>query len=185
MKNLIGNEWKSASTNEYVEVRNPYNHMILDTVPNSSYDDINEAVRVSDNAIKYWAGISINERCEIMIKFVELVKKDHFDLAKLLTSETGKNIIDTEEEIDRLIELTTAFVEKARHMYGSVIPEGLDNDNNSTIQITSREPIGIVAAFLPFNFPVITFAHKVPAALIMGNTVIVKPSCKTPLTITK
>ena len=185
MKNLIGNEWKSASTNEYVEVRNPYNHMILDTVPNSSYDDVNEAVKVSDNAIKYWAGVSINERCEIMLKFVELVKKDHFDLAKLLTSETGKNIVDTEEEIDRLIDLTIAFVEKARHMYGSVIPEGLDKDNNSTIQMTSREPIGKIAAFLPFNFPVITFAHKVPAALIMGNTVIVKPSCKTPLTITK
>ena len=51
MKNLIGNVWNSASTNEYVEVRNPYNHMILDTVPNSSYDDVNEAVKVSDTLL--------------------------------------------------------------------------------------------------------------------------------------
>ena len=76
MKNLIGNAWKSASTKEYVEVRNPYNHKILDTIPNSSYDDVNEAVKVSDNAIKYWTGVPINERCEIMLKFVELVRKD-------------------------------------------------------------------------------------------------------------
>lgn len=185
MKNLIGNEWKKSSTNEYVEVRNPYNHMILDTVPNSSFDDINEAVKVSYRSRKKWEGISINERCEIMLKFRELVSKERFELAKLLTNETGKRISDSQEEINDLIELTTAFVEKARHMYGNVIPAGLDSQNNNTIQLTSREPIGIIAAILPFNFPVVTFAHKVPAALIMGNTVIVKPSCKTPLTITK
>ena len=103
----------------------------------------------------------------------------------MLTAETGKKIIDSQNEIDSLIELTNAFVEKARHMYGNVIPDGVDKDNANTIQMTSREPIGIVAAILPYNFPVMTFAHKVPAALIMGNTVIVKPSSKAPLTITK
>lgn len=185
MKNLIGNSWKAASNNDYIEVRNPYNYMILDTVPNSSFDDVNEAVKISDEAKKRWAGISINERCELILKFCELVKKDRYELAKLLTNESGKNIVDSEEEIDALIDLTTAFVEKARHMYGDVIPNGLDNQNDNTIQLTTREPIGIIAAILPFNFPAITFAHKVPAALIMGNTVIVKPSCKTPLTITK
>jgi len=185
MKNLIGNEWKSSSTNEFVEVRNPYDLNIIDTVPNSGFDDINEAVKIANKARKYWLGISINERCEIILKFKEFVEKERFDLAKLLTSETGKNIIDSQNEIDKLIELTTAFVEKARHLYGDVIPAGLDNHNNNTIQMTSREPIGIIAAILPFNFPTLTFAHKVPAALIMGNSVIVKPSCKTPLTITK
>ncbi len=185
MKNLIGNTWKSSQTSDYVEVRNPYNNMILDTVPNSDYDDINEAVKLANKAKKYWLGLSINERSEIILKFSDVVKKERFELAKLLTSETGKNIQEAEEEIDSLISLTTAFVEKARHMYGDVIPAGLDDQNDNTIQITSREPIGVIAAMLPFNFPVISFAHKVPAALIMGNTVIVKPSSKAPLTITK
>ncbi|MBQ7104602.1 MAG: aldehyde dehydrogenase [Bacilli bacterium] len=185
MKNLIGNTWKSSQTSDYVEVRNPYNNMILDTVPNSDYDDINEAVKLANKAKKYWLGLSINERSEIILKFSDVVKKERFELAKLLTSETGKNIQESEEELDSLISLTTAFVEKARHMYGDVIPAGLDDQNDNTIQITSREPIGVIAAMLPFNFPVISFAHKVPAALIMGNTVIVKPSSKAPLTITK
>lgn len=185
MKNLIGNTWKSSQTSDYVEVRNPYNNMILDTVPNSDYDDINEAVKLANKAKKYWLGLSINERSEIILKFSDVVKKERFELAKLLTSETGKNIQEAEEELDSLISLTTAFVEKARHMYGDVIPAGLDDQNDNTIQITSREPIGVIAAMLPFNFPVISFAHKVPAALIMGNTVIVKPSSKAPLTITK
>ena len=185
MKNLIGNSWKPASNGEYIKVFNPYNYMILDTIPNSTYDDINEAVKISHESKKKWIGLSIHERCEIMLKFRELVKKEQYELAKLLTSESGKNITDSESEIADLISLTTAFVEKARHMYGDVIPAGLDEENDDTIQITSREPIGLVAAILPFNFPVITFGHKVPSALIMGNTVIVKPSCKTPLTITK
>lgn len=185
MKNLIGNTWKSSQTSDYVEVRNPYNNMILDTVPNSNYDDINEAVKLANKAKKYWFGLSINERSELLLKFSEVVKKERFELAKLLTSETGKNIHESEEEMDILISLISAFVEKARHMYGDVIPAGLDKENDNTIQITSREPIGVIAAMLPFNFPVVSFAHKVPAALIMGNTVIVKPSSKTPLTITK
>ena len=170
---------------EVIRVNNPYNDMLLDTVPNSNYDDINEAVKLSYTSRKNWSGININERCEIILKFKELVQSEKQELSKLLTSETGKNISESIEEVESLIELTTAFVEKARHMYGSVIPNGLDSKNESTIELTSREPIGIIAAILPFNFPVITFAHKVPAALIMGNTVIVKPSCKAPLTITK
>jgi len=185
MRNLIGNEWKTSSTKEIIQVKNPYNQMLLDTIPNSSNDDINEAVRVSNQSRKYWSGISINERCEIMLSFRELVKKESFELAKLLTNETGKNISESKEEIFNLMELVTVFVEKARHMYGNVIPNGLDDKNNYTIQLTSRESIGIVVAILPFNFPVMTFARKVLAALIMGNNAIVKPSSKAPLTITK
>ena len=185
MRNLIGNEWKLSTTNEIVQVVNPYLGNLLDTIPNSSFDDVNEAVKIAYISKKYWAGISINERCEIILKFRDLVKKERSDLAALLTNETGKRIIESLDEIDSLIELTTAFVEKARHMYGDVIPNGIDGKNENTIQMTSREPIGIIAAILPYNFPVITFAHKVPAALIMGNTVIVKPSCKAPLTVTK
>ena len=185
MKNLIGNEWKPSSIGEIVEVRNPYNNVLIDTVPNSSFDDINEAIKIADNARRRWIGIPINERCEIMLKFKALVKKELLDLAKSLTNETGKSIVETKEEIKDLIELTQAFVEKARHMYGNIIPAGLDSQNDTTIQMTSREPIGIVAAILPFNMPVKTFAHKVPAALIMGNTVVIKPSSKTPLTTTR
>lgn len=185
MKNLIGNSWRSSSSNEVIEVQNPYSHIILDTVPNSNLDDINEAVQISDESRKSWYGISINERCEIILKFKDLVKEERYDLAKLLTNETGKNIVDAQEEIDNLIDLSTAFVEKARHLYGDLIPAGVTNKNNNTIQMTSRAPIGIVGVILPCNFPVLCFAHKVPPALLMGNMVIVKPSSKAPLTVIK
>ena len=142
-------------------------------------------MQISDESRRSWYGISINERCEIILKFKDLVKEERYDLAKLLTNETGKNIVDAQEEIDNLIDLSTAFVEKARHLYGDLIPAGVTNKNNNTIQMTSRAPIGIVGVILPCNFPVLCFAHKVPPALLMGNTVIVKPSSKAPLTVIK
>ena len=69
MKNLIGNEWRASSSNEVIRVNNPYNDMLLDTVPNSNYDDINEAVKLSYTSRKNWSSININERCEIILKF--------------------------------------------------------------------------------------------------------------------
>ena len=107
MRNLIGNEWKTSSTKEVIKVHNPYNGIVIDTIPNSSFDDINEAVKLSDKAKKRWSGITINERCEILLKFKDLVKKEQFELAKLLTNETGKNITESEEEIECLVDLTT------------------------------------------------------------------------------
>ena len=84
MKNLIGNSWRSSSSNEVIEVQNPYSHVVLDTVPNSNFDDINEAVQISDESRKDWYGISINERCEIILKFKDLVKEERYDLVKLI-----------------------------------------------------------------------------------------------------
>ncbi len=183
MKNLIGNEWKSALNKETIEVHNPYDNSLLDTIPNSSYDDVNLIVAEAYKAQKRWMGLSVYDRSEFILKFKDLVSNEKEELATLLTNESGKNINESRDEINNLVELCIAFVEKARHMYGVLIPPS--NDDNDTIQMTSREPIGIIAAILPYNFPVASFAHKVPAALIMGNCVIVKPSSKVPLTITK
>lgn len=82
MKNLVGNNWLASSTNEIVEVRNPYNNALIDTVPNSSFDDVNEIVKLSYKAKKAWVGVSIDERCQVMLKFRDLVKKNKFELAK-------------------------------------------------------------------------------------------------------
>src|SRR5699024_5644538 len=78
-----------------------------------------------------------------------------------------------------------AFVERAKHLYGEAIPAGQEIGQEKTIQITVQEPLGVVAAIIPFNFPCDLFGQKVPSALMMGNAVIVKPSTYNPLTLTK
>ncbi len=185
MKNLIANNWVDASSGETIDVFNPYSNRLIDKIPSSAYEDINECVKVSHEVKDLWAKTSIYERSLIIEKFSLAVKNRIDELANTLTRETGKPIKESYEELNRFLAVVPAYVEKARHMYSNFIPAGLEKEEEYTVQTTTRNPIGVVAVFIPSNSPVLTFAHKVPASLLMGNTVIIKPSSKAPLTITK
>ena len=185
MKNLIGKNWMDASDGKVIEVTNPATNEFIDTVPNSSLDDVDMAVKEAIIGQKVWAKVPIHERGKILMKFNELVKSHRDELAKLLSDETGKPITEAYGEIDNVDIGVPAFVEKAKHEYGHLIPRGSEKGNERTIQYTVQEPLGVVAAIIPFNFPSDLFCQKVPSALIMGNAVIVKPSTYNPLTLTK
>lgn len=185
MKNLIGKNWMDASDGKVIEVTNPATNEFIDTVPNSSLDDVDMAVKEAIIGQKVWAKVPIHERGKILMKFNELVKSHRDELAKLLSDETGKPITEAYGEIDNVDIGVPAFVEKAKHEYGHLIPRGSEKGNEKTIQYTVQEPLGVVAAIIPFNFPSDLFCQKVPSALMMGNSVIVKPSTYNPLTLTK
>ena len=185
MKNLIGKNWMDASDGNVIEVTNPATNEFIDTVPNSSLDDVDMAVKEAIIGQKVWAKVPIHERGKILMKFNELVKSHRDELAKLLSDETGKPITEAYGEIDNVDIGVPAFVEKAKHEYGHLIPRGSEKGNERTIQYTVQEPLGVVAAIIPFNFPSDLFCQKVPSALMMGNSVIVKPSTYNPLTLTK
>lgn len=185
MKNLIGNKWMDASNKKTIEVRNPANNELIDTVPASTLDDIDICVKEAVEAQKKWAEVPLHERGEILLRFKELVYKDREELAELLCSETGKPISEARAEIANVQISVPAFVEAAKHLYGNVIVPGREAGQEDTIQMTTYEPVGVVAAIIPFNFPVDLFGQKVPSSLIMGNAVIIKPSTANPLTLTK
>ena len=185
MKNLIGKNWMDASDGKVIEVTNPATNEFIDTVPNSSLDDVDMAVKEAIIGQKVWAKVPIHERGKILMKFNELVKSHRDELAKLLSDETGKPITEAYGEIDNVDIGVPAFVEKAKHEYGHLIPRGSEKGNERTIQYTVQEPLGVVAAIIPFNFPSDLFCQKVPSALMMGNAVIVKPSTYNPFTLTK
>ena len=183
MKNLIGYDWKDSSNGNIIEVTNPATGELIDTVPNVSLEDVNEATRVAEIEQKKWAEISIYERAEKIYKFVDLVEKNKDRLAKLLSDETGKPIKEAIAEIANVKIGATAFVERAKHLYNDSFPVGQEAGQEKTMQITIRQPIGVVVAILPFNFPSDLFCQKVPPALLMGNSIIVKPSNYNPLTL--
>ena len=101
----------------------------------------------------------------------------------LLSNETGKPIREARGEIANVRIGVRGFVEKAKHLYGKSVPEGSEAGQEKTIQFTKRYPIGVIAAIIPFNFPSDLFCQKVPPALMMGNSIIVKPSNYNPLTL--
>lgn len=185
MKNLIGKEWVDSSNGAVTEVTNPATMELIDTVPNSTLEDVDKAVKEAQAGQKVWAQVPIHERGRILLEFAKICEANKDELATLLCKETGKPITEAIGEIANLQISTPAFVERAKHLYGTSIPAGIEPGQESTIQITVQEPLGVVACIIPFNFPCDLFGQKVPSALIMGNAVIVKPSTYNPLTLTK
>ncbi len=184
-KNLIGVNWCDASDGNIITITNPANNETIDTVPESSKLDCDRAVEAAKIAQKEWEKVPIHERAAKLMKFVSLVERDKDSLAKLLSDETGKPITEAIGEIANVSIGVPSFCERAKHEYGCVIPSGQEKGNEKTIQYTIQAPLGVVVAVIPFNFPSDLFCQKVPAALLMGNAVILKPSAHNPLTLTK
>ena len=183
MKNLIGYEWKDASNGAVIEVVNPAKQELIDTVPNVTLEDVDTAVKVAQIEQKKWEKVSIYDRADILYKFVDLVEENKERLARLLSDETGKPIKEARGEIANVRIGVRGFVEKAKHLYDNSVPVGQEAGQEKTMQVTKRYPLGVIAAIIPFNFPSDLFCQKVPPALMMGNSIIVKPSNYNPLTL--
>ena len=183
MKNLIGKEWKDASNGAKIEVINPANQELIDTVPNVTLEDVDVAVKVAKEEQKNWEKVPIHERADILYKFVDLIEENKERLAQLLSNETGKPIKEAIGELANVKIGVTAFVERAKHLYDNSVPVGQEAGQEKTMQVTKRYPVGVIAAIIPFNFPSDLFCQKVPPALMMGNSIIVKPSNYNPLTL--
>ena len=185
MKSLIGSEWRDAKDNNTIKVINPATNELIDTVPSLSAEEVNEAIDYAFNHQKEWESVPMHEKCDVLMKFVKLVEDNKDELAKTLSDETGKPIKEARNEIANISIGVPAYVEKAKHEYGSLIPRGSEKGQENTIQYTIRQPLGVVAAIIPFNFPSDIFINKIPPALLMGNAVILKPASANPLTLTR
>lgn len=183
MKNIVGSEKLDASNEAVIEIENPATGEFIDTVPNSTEEDVDKVVKIAKDAQKEWERTPLHERGRILERFVDLVEANQEELANLLSRETGKPIVEARAEIGNTRMFVYGYVEKAKHLYGITIPTGNEKGQEKTMQMTIRQALGVVACIIPFNFPCDLFGQKVPSALIMGNSVIVKPSTYNPLTL--
>ena len=183
VKNLIGYEWKDASNGAVIEVVNPATQELIDTVPNVTDEDVDTAVKVAVEEQKKWEKVSIYERADILYKFVDLVEENKERLAVLLSNESGKPIKEAIGEVANVKVGVRAFAERAKHLYAESIYGDAEPGYEKDIALTKRYPLGVVVAIIPFNFPSDLFCQKVPPALMMGNSIIVKPSNYNPLTL--
>lgn len=183
MQMIINGKTVDASNKEVLEVINPATGLLIDTVPAATKEDIYFAVKSAKEAQTIWATVPVYEKVEIFMKFLTLVERDKEVLAQTLSKETGKPIAEARGEIGNIPIAFKAFSEKAKHLYGDVIPAGLEAGQKKNILFTQREPLGVVACIIPFNFPCDLFDQKVAPALLAGNAAIVKPSTDNPLTL--
>ena len=167
------------------DVTAPATGKVIESVPKATAEDIDLAVTAAVKGQKEWAKIPVSQRAQVMYKFIHIVEENKEMLAQTLSAENGKPINEARAEIGNISIAFAAFAEQAKHYYGTIIPPGTEAGQQSTMQLVTREPIGVVACIIPFNFPCDLYDQKVAPALMMGNAAIVLPSSDNPLTLMK
>jgi len=184
MEMIIRGEKRNSKDGSVIEVINPVTGKVVDTVPNATAQDAEEAIEAAQEGKKIWGNTPLYKRSDILCKFIQIVKENKNGLAVLLSEETGKTLRESAAEIETLLRVFKGYIEKANHFYGISLPDsqpGFERD----IIFTIREPLGVIVLIIPFNYPIDLFSHKAAPALITGNSIIVKPSSENPLCIIK
>lgn len=174
---LIGGEWVSADSGAVIEVRNPATGAVLATVPDMGAAETRHAIEIAQAAMVGWAARTAGDRARILRRFYDLTMAEQEALASLLTREQGKPIKEARAEIAYAASFIEWFSEEARRAYGEVIP-GHAADKRIVVL---KQPIGVVAAITPWNFPSAMITRKIGPALAAGCTVVLKPATQTPL----
>ena len=183
MKMIIDGKKVDSVSKETFDVIAPATGIVVDNVPKATAEDIEKAVTAAVKGQKEWEKFSVTERADVLYKFIDIVELNKESLAQTLCAENGKPITEARAEIGNIKIAFRAFAEHAKHYYGSIIPPGTEAGQENHIQMVTREPIGVVACIIPFNFPCDLYDQKVAPALMMGNAAIVLPSSDNPLTL--
>ena len=173
----INGGWQAATSGSKINVHNPFNKNLIGTVPDMSKEECAAAIEAAHAGFQIWKNYSATERGKILRKWYELQMENIEDLAKILTIEQGKPLAEAKGEIRYGASFVEWFAEEARRVYGDVIP-GHGRDKRITV---IKQPIGVVAAITPWNFPNAMITRKIAPALAAGCTVVIKPSELTPL----
>ena len=176
---FINNQWQSAASGNTMEVVNPATEATIATVASAGADDVNVAVAAARAALDGpWSRLSARERGRLVHKIATRVMERADDIARLETLHNGKPISESRQiEVPAAAECFEYFAGWADKVVGETIPV-----KGNHLTYTLREPVGVVAAIVPWNFPLLLAAWKVAPALACGNTVILKPASQTPLT---
>lgn len=180
--NLINGEW--IKDGETFDVFNKYTNEPIAKICKADEALTKKAI---DNAYETFKNerLSVIERHDILMKAVELFRKHKEEIAQIICAEAGKTIRDARTEVERGIQTFIASAEEAKRICGQGMPIQAMPGNDEKMAFSIREPIGVVCAITPFNFPFNLTAHKIAPAIAAGNTVVLKPAEKTPITAIK
>jgi succinate-semialdehyde dehydrogenase/glutarate-semialdehyde dehydrogenase len=174
---FIDGRWRPASGGRRLEVHDPATGALVGEVATASPDDVGEAVAAASRALGAWRALPAGERGNVLWRWQELLVARVDELAALLTIEQGKPIGEAVGELTYSAAFLRFFAEEARRAYGEVIPY----NRRGRRLFALRQPVGVVAAITPWNFPALMIARKVAPALAAGCTVVLKPPSEAPL----
>src|SRR3954447_22430638 len=179
LDNYVAGAWTPATAaTEALDVTNPATGDVLARVPLSGAADLDAAVKAAREALPAWRGVATIARARKLFELRERLVARQDDLARSVTTEMGKTLVDARAEVARMIEMVEAACAVPTTMQGRILEDVSRNVDAETI----RQPVGVCAAIVPFNFPAMVPFWFLPFAIACGNTFILKPSEQVPLT---
>jgi len=172
----INGEWRPARSGRWLAVINPATEEVIGEVAHAGTDDLDEALAAAAKGFAAWKMVSAFERSKVMRKAADLLRARADDIAQLMTAEQGKPLAEAKMETLAGADIIDWFAEEARRAYGRVIPARAEG----VYQLVIKEPVGPVAAFTPWNFPINQVVRKLSAAVATGCSIIVKAPEETP-----
>lgn len=180
VKNYYNGEFVESVSTESLEVVSPIDGNLLSKIPMSTIDELNQAVESAENAFESWSKTPIKERVQVFFRYRYLLEKNLDELAKLVSEENGKTYDEAKAEVEKSIELTEFACSMPQLVSGEILEVSRGVECR-----TEHFPIGVVASIAPFNFPLMVPNWTMPNALVLGNTMVMKPSELVPLSVVK
>ena len=178
-KNYINGQWVDAKSGKNFPVENPFNQEIIAHVPDSDKNDIDKAVSAAKTAYKDWHIMSAGDRRDLMRELATKSRENSKELAKTISMEMGKPLPEALDEIDTIADFLEYYGELARDGVGRIVAPV----ERKTMSLVRYESVGVVGCIIPWNYPLALMGWKLAPALAAGNTVVMKPSEITPLSI--
>ncbi|TCP30857.1 acyl-CoA reductase-like NAD-dependent aldehyde dehydrogenase [Scopulibacillus darangshiensis] len=179
-KNLfINGSWVEAE--KTVSLKSPYNGETIAEIPSANEREVDKGIQAAYDARRTMATMSLHQRAAILEKLAHLLEENKQKAAKIIALEAAKPLSAALGEVERTVQTYKFAAEEAKRIHGETLPLDAAPGGDNRIAYTKREPIGVIGAITPFNFPMNLVAHKVGPAIASGNTVILKPASQTPL----
>src|SRR5216683_6888926 len=172
----IDGKWLNGEGRKGEDVINPATGKVLAHLPHASKADLDAALAAAEKGFSIWKATSAYDRAKIMRKAADLVRERHEHVSKVMTQEQGKVYPESRAEVLTSADIIDWYAEEGRRAYGRIVP----GRQKGVRQIVLQEPVGVVAAFTPWNFPTLTPVRKIAGALAAGCTLIIKASEETP-----
>jgi succinate-semialdehyde dehydrogenase/glutarate-semialdehyde dehydrogenase len=177
MDMFIDGQWTPARSGARQNVTNPATRGIIDTVPTGAAEDADIAIRSAERAFQKWKVTPVAERARLQKKAAQLMRDRAQEIGRVLTTELGRPLAGSVSEIQRSADLLDVYAEEGLRIHAEMPLTGVAGEK----VIITREPVGVVIAITPFNYPITLLTFKLGAALIAGCTMVAKPAEDTPL----
>ncbi|MBA4537759.1 aldehyde dehydrogenase family protein [Bacillus aquiflavi] len=185
MKQHLWINGKDVEAKEYRDLFSPYSKKKIKSIAQANEKDVKNAIESARHAAQTMADMPAYKRANILEKVAEFLTEEKEECAKLIATEAAKPLKAARGEVERTIMTYLFAAQEARRLTGETIPMDAAPGGENRVAYTVKEPLGVIGAITPFNFPMNLVAHKVGPAIAAGNTVVLKPASQTPLSALK